>query len=394
MRFPIPAWRRLAALAVLGAVPALAQALDLCDSAEKIAVLGRQIRFHKDDLANGHYAELDRRLNQVLADLKADRTSDEEANDWFERLFSDPSVADEPLIEDWMAAFPKSPAAPLAGAYYYDSRARASRGYEYAGKTSKAQFAAMNAEYRKELAMLDRAEALGGRSPLSVARRMEARFKTGELDPKQLGEEYRRAIHDFPKSFRIRAQYIHASSPKWGGSMGQLLALTADTQGLSEADKRYVASLVYGRAGNAGELAGDLKAAAGFYRKSVEACPAYSGSLKDLIRVYRRMNDFDDTIRELDPYIERHPVAVWAYENRGWAYSIKKDWPHALRDHEKAAHLGSGYGYASLGWDYENGHGVKVDIPKAIELYGIAYELGIPEVAHNLEVLRKRLAAH
>lgn len=394
MRFSTHAWRRLAALVALIATPSLVSALDLCGRPDDIAMLGRRIGIHKDDLSNQRYAELDRRLNQILADLKADKISDQEANRWFERLFTDSSVADAPLIEEWIAAFPKSPAAPLAGAYYYDERARASRGYEYAGKTAKAQFAAMNAEYRKELAMLDRAEALGGKSPLSVARRMEARFKSGELGKKQLAEEYRRGIHEFPKSLRIRQQYIHASSPKWGGSMGQLLALTADTQGLSEADKRYVAYLVFRRAGNADELAGDLKSAAGYYRKSVEACPAYDGSLKDLIRVYKRTNDFDDAIRELDPYIERYPVTRWGFEDRGWAYSLKKDWPHALRDHEKAAHLGSGYGYASLGWDYENGHAVKVDLPKAIEFYEIAYALGIPEVAHNLSVLRKRLAAH
>src|SRR5262249_29849458 len=120
----------------------------------------------------------------------------------------------------------------------------------------------------------------------------------------------------------------------------------------------------------------DYVAAARLYEKSLALCRLEPRNLQYLLTAYDHAKDYEGVIRTATRYIERRPALAWAYVKRASAEYKLNRLEDSLRDYEKAAALGDIYGLKGVAWYYANGKGVKVDLPRAIELYGIAAARG------------------
>ena len=170
---------------------------------------------------------------------------------WFISLFASSSIAEEPLLQDWIAASPRSPVPLIASAYYYQRRGFVARGSKAASETSNAQVETMGLEFRKALSLIDQAESLGGETSMLQSLRLNMLATVGQVDNSHLRATYLRVIHDFPDAVQVRVTYIEHSAPRWGGSLGQLEGVERTLEGLSEGARRYVQYVLYGELGNA-----------------------------------------------------------------------------------------------------------------------------------------------
>src|SRR5262249_12430311 len=144
-------------------------------------------------LSEKRFEDLDRKLNALAEDRKAGRINDNELKRWYQKLFASADVALEPLLRDWVAAYPRSSAPLIASAFYYDRRGFAARGTKFASDTSSSQFEAMGLEFRNAITAINEAESLSGPQSLTEALRFNM-LAAGQLDAEQIRKTYRRLI--------------------------------------------------------------------------------------------------------------------------------------------------------------------------------------------------------
>jgi len=360
----------------------------LCDSVEKRTAFNNEMNPYRKALEQKRYADLDRKLNALIEETREGKMNDQELNRWFE-LFRKPSVGLEPLHEDWIRAYPRSAAAHLAQAYYYEGRGFNARSSEYSSNVSPAQFEAMGLEFRKAFDSLRKAEALMARPTLPAAKAIWMHGVTGDGKGKRIEDMYRSAIKTWPETVEIRVRWVIFSHPKWYGSIERLKEIPGEARTLSKEDQRYIQYLVFQELGSAYQMSEDYKKAAEYYASAIPLCPGLDNALTKAMQMYRDRNDFDALIPASTTYIERNPGAGWGYEMRGWAHTKRKEWSEAARDYEKGAKFGSRYSQEGLAWLVEWGHGVKQDYARAIELYETAAANGSSTAAAKAEKIRK-----
>jgi tetratricopeptide (TPR) repeat protein len=200
-------------------IAAMAQTRDLL-RARKHAVLTSRVE--------------DQQRAAATSSLKADEL------DWSLNAFRVEDTEIAALIDEWVAASPKSWAPLLARALNKGARARAARGEKWASETSADQFrrmgvlqAGMNSDCRKVLS-LDRAVC-----PCYVELVLASRAGVLEVDP--LVEQ---AFQECARDYTLHVERVFALTPRWGGSYEQMSAAieSARRGGLPEASLKNLAS--------------------------------------------------------------------------------------------------------------------------------------------------------
>ena len=250
-------------------------------------------------------------LQRDLKGLDAGTESDATVQREF-ATFQNSKPGNEPLHVEWVRKFPKSRAAHLALGYYYQSHGFAARGDEFANKTSREQFAAMEDLFRQAMVELDAADALG-KTSLTAAKRVA--MAPASADPSQPGcdEPLPRDDQGLSENASI-ASIRRVSAPKWGGSMRKLASIIDDAKGLPPADKRYIEYLVYRRWPTPTPAPRTSRRSAAkpgkrrnTTRRASPLCPGLDVSLRYLIALYSRMEDIPNLMRTSTLMIERHP---------------------------------------------------------------------------------------
>ena len=372
---------------------ATAIALPICDSQEKMLAFYADVDANKGALKEKRFADLDRKLNALLGELQAGRITDTEVDRVFARLFARGLVADEPLHQDWIAAFPKSRAAFLAAAYDYRGRGLAARTADWASKVSDAQFAAMRAEFEKAHPMLDEVDALGPELSLTEAVRVDMRAHAGDITIPVMESRIQRDLKRFPRSVQLRVVLSDKTTPKWGGSLEMLASVEKSLDGLGEDDRRYIHYLVLEHTADAYAQIDRFDDADRLYRQSLPLCPGLDRSLENLVAMLTRAKRYEPLVSSMDIYLGRWPRSGWGYTKRAWAEGQLDRWKDALHDYERAAALDYGAGYKGVAWIYATGHGVTADYARAAELFDKAAEKGEPGSKEQADWARHLLAA-
>jgi TPR repeat protein len=376
----------------IAAIPGRAGAFELCDDPSKREAFYAKVRPWEATFAAKRYDELDKHFNGLLKALDGGTESDAMVQRAFS-LFQSLKPGNEPLHVEWVRKFPKSRAAHLAMAYYYENLGWGARGDEFAGKTSREQFAAMEAYFRQAITELDAADALG-KTTLTAAKRigMARAGSALRLDATQL---YRDAIKADPRTLEVRIRYINASVPKWGGSMRQLASIVDDAKTLPPSDRRYIEYLVYQEMANTYSCdsnltpeCGQFAKAAEYYEKSIPLCPGLDNALRNAVGHYARQKDDPNVMRTATLLIERSPRNGWARAMRGRSYIRQQKYKEAFDDYRAGADLGSGEAFEGLAWLYATGQGTPQDNRKAIDLYTSAANLGVKGAREKADLIR------
>lgn len=358
-----------------------------CDNPAKWTELNKAQQARRKALVERRFAEIDRHFSAILAAFERGAVSDSEVDVEF-GVFSAPRAQNEPLHDEWIAAFPKSRAARLANAYYWTDRGYASRGSDLAGKTSAVQFAAMEHAFKKAWAELDAAERLA-RAPLPEwAARLKILRATGSGARDLAAAIYHKALASQPRTMLVRIAYASVSAPQWGGSLETLAAVRDDAKSLPADDARFVQSRVDFEIARAFHFRNEVKPAAQAYERALHGCPAYGGPDEELIRIYQDAKDFPALLRITTWLLERYPNYARAYASRAWALDNMKKHQEAFRDYERSAQLGFGAAFEHMAHMTEWGRGTKQDYRKAIDLYMIAHSKGVKGAKEKADKIR------
>ena len=364
---------------------------DYCLSAAKSDALQVEIKKWENALRDRRYADLDPFLNGLVAAYENGEKDDDTVERWF-RIFRRDSPALEPLHLEWIKLYPDSFAAHLAAAEYYSEVAHAKRGSRFAKDTSETQFKAMAESHALALSFLDRAEKLTKKPTLAIASRIYIMRSVGKrADVVALFERGERID---PRNIRVKAAFISSSSPKWGGSNGELEKLLAATRAsnLSAGTKTFVEYLVVYEF--ADEVWRDERYAdaISFYERANRLCPAVEEILQKLLRLYSSQKQYTDMRQAADRYVNRRPESGWGYSQRAWANYYLSNMKSAMVDAERASAYGDSYGTYLLGWFYDKGKStVARDANKALELYTTALSRGYARAQPDVARLRAEL---
>ena len=380
---------RIAAVLAASLIPAFASAYVGCDNAAEMRNRIRARAPAAEAFTAKRFAEVEKYYAKVLADMQAGKITDSDADLQF-ALFETDKVAHEALHAQWIKAFPKSEAAYLARAYYFQHRGWKSRGSDLARDTSESQFAGMSEWFGRAFDSLDSAERLS-RNPLlewgSRIEMLKAIGRRGDADAL-----YREAITRYPSTVRVRAVYAVARSVRWGGSVAEEERIAEDARGLPEADHRYIVATVQVELG-CDCATSDRAQALSYYEHAVAACPAFYDAGSHLIDLYAEKNNLAGIIAAADRLIAQYPADGELYSQRARAYFNSRKMEQGFADYQRAAQFGHARSYMNLGIMYQLGAGTPRDWDKALEMYTTAYEKGIPEgkaEADRLRSLMKR----
>ena len=380
---------RIAAVLATCLIPTCACAYVGCDNAAEMRSRIRARAPAAEAFTAKRFAEVEKFYAKVLADMQAGKITDSDANLQF-ALFETDKVAHEALHAQWIRTFPKSEAAYLAQAYYFEHRGWKSRGSDFAKDTSASQFAGMSEWFRRAFDSLDSAERLSRNPLLEWGSRVEMLKATGGRgDADAL---YREAITRYPSTVRVRAVYAVARSLRWGGSVAEEERIATDARDLPEADRKYVVATVQVELG-CDCATSDRARALSFYQHAVAACPAFYDAGAHLIHLYAEKGDLAGIIASADRLIAQYPADGEIYAQRARAYFNSRKMEQGFADYQRAAQFGHAPSYMNLGVMYQLGAGTPRDWDKALEMYTTAYEKGIPEgkaEADRLRSLMKR----
>ena len=366
-------------------------AQDFCLNPDKFDALQIETKKWADALKNRRYADLDAHFNTLAKAYESGAKSDDEVERWF-RVFSKSDVVLEPLHEEWIKKYPDSFAAYMAAATYHQSIGHTKRGSEYASNTSDTQFAAMSASYQLSAKMLDRAEQLSKKPILVIASRINlAKQQSRHSDVIAL---YRAGEKLDPTNMRVKAAYIVAANPKWGGSDGELEGILENARkgNLSPGIKSFVEYLVIYEFADTVWREKNYVQTIKLYERANLLCPAFEEILVNLVNLYDGEKNYTDMRRAADRYVKRRPDSGWGYARRARANYYLSNLKESMADAEKSAISGDAYGTYLLGWFHDKGKSVTPRDPaKALELYTTARQRGYSQAQTDVERLRAEL---
>ena len=377
----------LAAVALLSAGSRQALAYFQCDSVEKSHAAFEALVPLKRALEQKDAAQLEGHFGKVLADYAHGKLTDAEADYGF-RIFRVDRAENEPFHEAWIKAFPKSEAAFLAQANYYLTRAWAARGNDFASKTARSQFAAMEQAGAKAANALDSAAKLSKRPTLEAVVMLETVQLIG--DQGSAAAIYHEALKRDPQAVRLRIRYIDEVQPRWGGSVEAIADVARGAKNLNEADRRYVEYWATYNVASDYALHKEDARAAELLERAMPMCPGLAAAARLGIDVYTRTKNYQSLVRAATFYVGANPSEGYGWYARAWANEHLPDHAAAFKDYQRAAQLDYAQAFEALAWFYEGGRGgAPIDHRKAYELYMTAYEKGSTTAKEKAEKVRK-----
>lgn len=364
---------------------------EYCQSAAKFDALQIETRKWDNALRDRRFVDMDAHFNGLAAAYERGDMDDDAVERWF-RIFDKDSPALEPLHQEWINKYPASFAAELAAAKYFHTVGYAKRGTGSAGDTSESQFEAMKISFKAALSHLERAEKLTTKPTLVIAERLALIKSVGARS--DVIALYKQGESVDPNNMRVKAAYIFASNPKWGGSFEALDDIVKSTRAskLNNGIKSFVEYLVIYEYADIAWREKQYDDAIKLYERASQLCPAFEEILTNLLKLYNSQKRFSEMRSAADRYIKRQPNSGWGYSQRAWANYHLSDLKQAKTDAENASTRGDGYGTYLLGWFYDIGNSVVPrDAKKALDLYISSLNRGYSRARSDVERLRSEL---
>jgi tetratricopeptide (TPR) repeat protein len=178
------------------------------------------------------FADLDRWIELYQAQFEADPKKEHWSRDVVIAFAAaDPALG--PKLDAWVGAAPSSFAAKAARGGWHEAMGWAKRGAKTRDETSPEQFAEMRRYHAKAIA--DYEAALSTRPKTMGAHEGLIAIARAEGDPRIPRQRLDAALAQCHGCFGVRAQYIIALTPRWGGSHREMKAFVAETTPLVEA---------------------------------------------------------------------------------------------------------------------------------------------------------------
>jgi tetratricopeptide (TPR) repeat protein len=147
---------------------------------------------------------------------------------------ADPTLT--PVLDDWVAAEPRSYVPLLARAKHFQAVGFARRGAKPASETPDEQMRAMRTYLAKAVADAKAALALHSKLTEAYEVMMSAAMALGDQARcRRLADE---ALAISPYSVRIRARYLYCELPRWGGSYEAMEAFAHESQQYADRNPR------------------------------------------------------------------------------------------------------------------------------------------------------------
>lgn len=293
-------------------------------------------------LQQHQYEKLEQLLSAAQRDYEADELHSQGLSQGF-AAFGHPDATLRSALDDWVERMPRSAYARLARSMYFRSLGWKMRGTLYWRKIPPTSHAQMNWLFLQ--AVRDAHAALVISPKLMPGYLVLIDIATVYGERKTLHGLFQDAMRIDPLYYDVRAAYLTALEPKWGGSQVAMTAYLADIRP--------------------------------FYKRS----PA----LRQLeVRVWQargitRFNakHYREAIDELTKAVDIEPNAYDAREFRGLAYQMLERYDQARADYEYSADRDSERAKYRLGWLYLYGLGVPRDYSLAARWLGEAADADI-----------------
>jgi tetratricopeptide (TPR) repeat protein len=177
-------------------------------------------------IRDGHAAELDRRLSDLLHDQASRIESRGVLDVLYQDDFSDDSPEMRQALDDWKRQSPDSTFAYGASGVAYMRSAQDRRGYDFVDKTPEKNFEAMNSELAKARVDLDKSVELNPTLTPAWAAMMYAGRLDG--DTRYALRAAKRGLIVEPWNYSIYDELMTMAEPKWGGSEWTMFRVAMD----------------------------------------------------------------------------------------------------------------------------------------------------------------------
>ena len=295
----------------------------------------------------------------------------------------------------------------LGRGIFFQGRAWAARGSEYASKTSAQQFAEMDSYISKANADLKQADKLLAKCDQCLSRRINMARANCRRDVAEslLAEALRRN----PNSIYPPRAFVNFLEPKWCGKKGEAERFIEDFASKYPASPviDQLRSILMSQKADQLNRAGSIDEAAQAYLRAVSLNPERTELLVESAALLNKQSRYQEALelvelaqaagvtsrwsretrassllhlRRVDEAIEELQLAIdlgsdWATQQltamwaNGSRYGNKSDLSKALELCRQAVDRSQKYGFLCTAEIYARGKGVAVDLPKAVEWY-------------------------
>lgn len=273
-------------------------------------------------------------LNDYFENLQRQSHKDiskEQALVFAYKAFSINSESYLPLLDSWVKTTPNSYIPYLARATYHYHMGWFARGGKWASETKEIQFEKMKVYLAK--ATDDIALSLDLNSNSAVTFTLLSAISLTEGSDENVRRFMQKALKISPASFYVRKAYLKAISPKWGGSLKEMLAYVIESSNYLDDNPKL--KLLQGAMGT---YAGDMKS---IVKKYSVAEALYTESLThgendDVLfkrgKVRNRQAKFESAITDYSRAIELNSEVADYYYYRAGSLMELKHYDDALKD--------------------------------------------------------------
>lgn len=301
-------------------------------------------------LESGRYRDLNVQLALYHAAAVA---SPEDEEDLFTAYaaFDNRQTAYKKYLDRWLIASPEAYPPYLARGYYFYGLAWAARGGRWSSETSTSQFDAMQNYFSD--ARVDLAEAtVRGAPSLIPSYLYMGMWKTSgpgddsvplmmrraqDQDDSEMAAYLNDALYESPASYEIRAQFLRALYPRWGGSYEAMARFSRMSQEFVKQNPRiallegYVdADIAFTTMNKGAHLKADT-----IFKKALRH-GANAQVLKNRGKNSFKQEKFDESLGYFNQSINAFSEDGETYYWRSWAYRKLKKLDNALADSQRA----------------------------------------------------------
>jgi tetratricopeptide (TPR) repeat protein len=288
----------------------------------------QELRQIRDLFETRRFDELDKAADDVQAAFERDPAYEYEAVGFF-KLFRSARPGYEEGLDAWIAHSPAHFAPRLARANFDFNRGWASRGHDFAVKTSTGQFEGMIKGFGR--AEGDISYALSINPRLLTAYTMRMSMFMADSDYVHLAAAQKEAAALFPTSFIAYSAAL--VTPRWGGSYRAMEAVALDA--FPHVDKNPELYALFGA------IYADQAWVFGHNKQFDRALEFYAKALlygeepeiyEERARTYMEMEDYDRARDDAERMIALRPTLPGGYMQRAEAYLKKNDDAAAMMD--------------------------------------------------------------
>lgn len=244
----------------------------------------------------------------------------------------------EPVLDEWVSKYPQDFQPFLCrGAYFYTRGSRA-RGTDYVSETLSGQLEGMEYFFRKASTDLRRALELNPSliHAYSYMVRIAARISSKE-EKKQILEK---AINANPYTIIVRQYYLRLSTPRWGGSLGEMKSLIDDSRRYFQKypEMKIIEAEIDLEEAFQAYTQKDVNRSIELYNSAIsKGDSVYAYTMRG--ETYKISKQLDKAIMDFDRAIDLNPFYIQAYTSRWWCKANLGDIPGAIADLDKLIEL-------------------------------------------------------